>query len=150
MSHGKILWRLDSLLLDKHVLAETSISSLSLGGHHNNSRRIVGGSVLCCVLPYFVWRGHLPKWRSWLMSESSVVSWKSAVKRRLWSWCEVAANLWPSYLSFQLTRVLHGRLWQKDLNTGRWRISLGRSRCQEMANGDCNRLRTLVCVYLCL
>jgi hypothetical protein len=27
-----------------------------------------------------------------------------------------------------------------------WSISLGRSRCQETASGNCNRLRTLVCV----
>jgi hypothetical protein len=42
--------------------------------------------------------------------------------------------------------VLHGRLWQENLDAVSWRISLCRSRCQETASGDCNRLRSLVCV----
>jgi hypothetical protein len=68
------------------------------------------------------------------------------MKRGLGGWCEMAASLGACYLSCQLTRILHGRLWQENLSAGNWRNSLGRSRCQETASGDCNRPRTLVCV----
>jgi hypothetical protein len=34
----------------------------------------------------------------------------------------------------ELTRVLHGRLWQEDLSTGSWRISTDRNRCQGTAD----------------
>jgi hypothetical protein len=39
-----------------------------------------------------------------------VIQLKQPVKRRLGGLCEMAASLGPSYLSCQLTRVLHGRL----------------------------------------
>jgi hypothetical protein len=83
------------------------------------------------------------KWREvvgWWVGVQLAV-WSQYVKRRLGGWREMAASLGPS----QLTRILHGRLWQEDLSVGSWRISLGRSRCQETASGDCIRLRTLVC-----
>jgi hypothetical protein len=57
---------------------------------------------------------------------------KQAVSRELgrWSW------------EFRLGVLTSG---QRRYH-GSWRISLCRSRCQETASGDCNRLRTLVCV----
>jgi hypothetical protein len=89
-------------------------------------------------------------WSSWLMSERvqlSTVSWKSACEektmRLVWNGHQPRTQLVEGC---QLTRVVHRWLWQEDLTVGSWRISLSRSRCQETASGDCNRLRTLVCV----
>jgi hypothetical protein len=62
----------------------------------------------------------------------------------------MAASLEHGWLSCQLTRVLHGWLWQEDLNAGSWRVFLGRSRCQKTTSGLCNRLKTLVCVCVCV
>jgi hypothetical protein len=85
-------------------------------------------------------------WSSWLVSESSVVSWMSAceekTRRLVWNGRQPGTQL----VVCQLTRVLYWRLWEEDLIQGSWTISIGRSRLQETASGDCNRLRTLVCV----
>jgi hypothetical protein len=49
-------------------------------------------------------------------------------------------------MSCQLTRILHGRLWQDDLSAGNWRISTVINRCLETTIRECNRRRILVCV----
>jgi hypothetical protein len=46
---------------------------------------------------------------------SSSVEWS---QRILGGWCEMPASLGPTWLSCQLTRVLHGWLWQEDLSVG--------------------------------
>jgi hypothetical protein len=53
---------------------------------------------------------------------------REAEKRYRYSWV-------GSWQLRELTRILHGRLWQEDLSAGRWRISV-RSRCQETAVED--------------
>jgi hypothetical protein len=84
----------------------------------------------------------------------SIVSWKSAVKRRIGGWCEMVASLGPS----QLRRVLYERLWRKwlvvraqscredSMCVTQWDCysSCVKIRCLDMASGDCNRLKTLV------
>jgi hypothetical protein len=72
----------------------------------------------------FVWNGHQPGTQlveGCQLRGSSV--WEVVKKR--------AVRVW---------------LWQENLSAGSWRISLGRSHCQERVGGDCNWLSTLVCV----
>jgi hypothetical protein len=78
--------------------------------------------------------------------ESSVVSWKSVceekTRRLVWNGRQIGTQL----VELTVDKSSAQQLWQEELSAGRWRISLGRSRFQETASGDCNRLRTLVCV----
>jgi hypothetical protein len=96
------------------------------------------------------WRSVSKSWRLWQL-RSCFCEWGSSLALHF-SWkslCEEREQeggvKWPSacVVSWQ---ALHGRLWQKNQGAVRWRISLGRSRCQETASGGCNRLSTLVCV----
>jgi hypothetical protein len=87
------------------------------------------------------------EWSGWCVRDAVVSTVESnPVKRRQGGWCEMTGSLGPSLLICQLTTILHGRLWQEDLSAGIRRIFPCRSRCQETASGDCNRLRTLICV----
>jgi hypothetical protein len=82
----------------------------------------------------------------WVREFSCQFNWKSTCEEKnrwlVWNGQQPGIQLVEGW---QLRRVLHGRLWQENLWAESW-ISLGRSRCQETAIGDCNRLRTLVCV----
>jgi hypothetical protein len=79
-------------------------------------------------------------------------SWESAVEFRSSKWAvsrelRSAREAEKMALWVQVWSVNYRvRLWEEDLSSGSWRISLGRSRCQETTSGDCNRLRILVCV----
>jgi hypothetical protein len=86
-------------------------------------------------------------WNEWLVSQRVQLPVESrSVKRKFGGWCAVAAAWDPVSWVVGSQRVLYGRLWQEDLSTGSWRISVDRSLCQETASGDCNRLRTIICV----
>jgi hypothetical protein len=82
-----------------------------------------------------VWNGRQPGTQL-----AEVDSWvklsRKAEKRWHYSW----VDKWQEFRCGVLTS---GR-WHHH---GRWRISIARSRYQETASGDCNRLKTLVCVY---
>jgi hypothetical protein len=75
----------------------------------------------------------------------SIVSWKSACVQKtrmlVWNGRQPGTQLVVSW-----QRVLLGRLWQEDLSEGSWRISLGRSRCQDSASRDCNKPYSRICV----
>jgi hypothetical protein len=83
----------------------------------------------------------------WVREFICQFSWKPTheekTRRLVWNGHQLGTQLVEDW---QLRRVLHGWLWQEDLWAESQRISLGRSRCQETASGDCNRLRTLVCM----
>jgi hypothetical protein len=52
-------------------------------------------------------------------------------------------------MSWQLTRILHGSLWQEDLREGSWRISTVRNRLQGTAGKDIGWKRlSRCCGYL--
>jgi hypothetical protein len=100
---------------------------------------VIGWDLSALQLSEVTWSSRLASERVQL-TEGSVES--QPMKRRLGGWCEMSVSLGPG----QLRRVLYRRLWQEDLSAWSWRIILERSRCQETASGDCNKLRTLVCV----
>jgi hypothetical protein len=68
-------------------------------------------------------------------------SWESAVKLRSSKWA-VSRELGRWIWELRCGVLTSGQ--RRD--HGSWTISLGRSRCQETASGDYNRLRILVCV----
>jgi hypothetical protein len=79
-------------------------------------------------------------WSSWLVSESA---YEEKTRRLVWNGREPGTQL----IELSVDKVLHGRLWQKDLSAENWYIStILKSVCQETASGRCNTLRTLVCV----
>jgi hypothetical protein len=113
----------------------------SVGLYNEDTSR---AAVTCQQFSWVKWDA-IAGW--WMRGFSCLFSAGSQpVMRRLGGWCngrQPGAELveLPVYKSFTIMR-----LWQEDLSAGSWRISLCRSRCQETVNGDCNRLRTLVCV----
>jgi hypothetical protein len=91
---------------------------------------------------------NLVKWREvagWCVRE---FSWKSAceeqTRKLVWNGRQPRTLL---DISCQLRDEFCTVGWQENLSARSWRISLGRSCYQETTSGDCNRLRTLVCVY---
>jgi hypothetical protein len=86
---------------------------------------------------------------------SSVVRWKPAceekTRRLVWNGRQPETQLVEGWI---FSGILYGRLRRKDLcvmsgvcNSVRLLWFLCLIRCQETANGDCSRLRKLVCVY---
>jgi hypothetical protein len=68
-------------------------------------------------------------------------SWESAIEFRSSKW-EVSRELGRWSWEFRCGVLTS----EKRIEHGSWKISLNRSRCQETAGGDCNWLRTVVCV----
>jgi hypothetical protein len=114
---------------------------------------------------FSMWRGYKQesvtlRFSCWLklaavqLSEVRWSSWLVRVQLRVSLWregYEIGVKWPPAWdpvtwvVSWEA--VLQGRLWQEDLSAGSWRISIVRSRCYETASGDCDRLRTLACVF---
>jgi hypothetical protein len=111
--------------------------------------------------PAVMKRGHQPScsrlltvllsevtWSSWLVSERvqlSVVSWKSACEEKTRSLVWNGRQPGTQLIELSVERQFCTGVVTRCPECRRWRISLGRGRCQNTASGDCNRLKTLVC-----
>jgi hypothetical protein len=106
-----------------------TVSKQRIGKHAYNMGNI-GNSVSYSVSAKWLQRRVQLGIASRVSSEQLVESWALQGRLRRWRY------------EFRCGVLTGGQ--RRD--HGSWNISLGRSRCQENASGDCNRLWTLVCV----